>query len=284
MRAVFHYIDYRKYLSDYLEAQKKKSRRFTLRYFADKTGINSTSFFSRIIAGKRNLTTRTMEKISRAMELSEKEDMYFRHLVIFNQAESSREKQEHYLMLRSLSGSVKETVLKTKQYDYFDKWYTVIIRELICLHDFKDDFAEMARAVTPAIRPLEAKKAVERLLELGLIIRDENGRYVQKDKVITADESITSMAVRSFTDSMLVKAREALHEMEKDLRYISTMTVGVSPSCYDLLKGEIKVFEDRIKAIVESDESSSRVYQFNIQLFPTSTDVNSMNGRPSKAE
>ena len=45
-----------------------------------------------------------------------KEETYFRHLVLFNQAVTNSDKQEHYLMLRSLRGSIKETVLHTKQY------------------------------------------------------------------------------------------------------------------------------------------------------------------------
>jgi uncharacterized protein (TIGR02147 family) len=276
MKPVYQFIDYRKFLDYYYQEKKKHTRHFSYRFFAAKAGINSPSFLKRVIDGKRNLTSKAIEKFAKALKLNYKESVYFRNLVLFNQAKTAREKQEYYAVLRSMSGGIKETVLRHGQYDYFDKWYTPIIRELICLWDFKDDYALISRSVHPSITPSEAKKAVRLLHDLGLVTRGEDGRYHQTKKSVTVDDSIVIMAVRSYAETMLEHAKQALHGTEKTDRHISTITLGISRPVYDTIVAEIDAFKDRIKAIVSSDEDSSQVYQFNLQLFPSSVNVNTM--------
>lgn len=273
MKPLFEFIDYRKFLEEYYNEQKSHSRHFSYRFFAQKTGINSPSFLKHVIDGKRNLTSVTIEKFCNALKLNKKETIYFRHLVFFNQARTSDEKQEHYAVLRALSGGVQESVLKSGQFDYFDKWFVVVIRELVCLYNFHDDYKKLAKAVTPQISPAEAKKAVELLLQLGMLKKEADGSYQQSNKAITVDDSITSMAVRRFTENMLEHAKNALHTIDKKQRHISGITLGISQQTYDVIAAEIDAFKDRVKSIVNRDEHSSRVYQLNISLFPASVDM-----------
>lgn len=276
MKSLFEYIDYRKFLRDYYNEKKKNTRHFSYRYFAQKTGINSPSFLKHVIDAERNLTTPAIDKFCKALNLNKKETVYFRHLVLFNQAKTSIEKQEHYKVLRSMSRNVKESILKVNQFDYFKKWYTVIIRELLCIYNFKDDFKLLAKSVIPPITFAEAKNAVKLLLDLDLVKKHTNGTYSQTNKAIVVEDSITSLAVRSFTENMLDKAKLSLHQINKSERHISGMTLGISKSNYDLLTSEIEAFKDRIKAIVNQDNDCSRVYQCNISLFPASIDINKL--------
>lgn len=278
MKAVFEFIDYRKFLLYYYEERKRNSRNFSYRFFADKVGINSPSFLKHVIDGKRNLTRAAVEKFSGALELSPKEILYFRHLVLFNQAKTALEKQEHYSSLRSLAGGVKESVLKADQYDYFANWYVPVIRELICLHNFEDDYKVIAAAVEPPILPSEAKKAVLQLLRLKLVERLPGGCYRQINTALTADSLVTSLAVRSFMKTMLDHSKNALDQIPKDKRHISGMTIGISQAAYAVLAEEIEAFKDRVKAIVNKDDDSSRVYQMDIALFPVSIETRNMNG------
>jgi len=272
-KPIFEYIDYRLFLRDYYNGQKQATRHFSFRYFAQKAGINSPSFLKHVIDGTRNLTPAVVEKFCTALKFSPKEQTFFRHLVSFNQSQIASEKQEHYAVLRSMAGNVREKILKGREFDYFDKWYSVVIRELVCLHDFKDDWQALSRAVTPSITAIEARKAVELLLELGLIAKNESGWYIQRETALAADDAITSMAVRKFTHGMINRAGEALMNIDKSERHISGLTVGVSRAAYDAIATEIGAFKDRIKAIVNSDRESSRVYQLNVALFPVSREM-----------
>lgn len=275
MRSIYEFIDYRKFLDSFYKEQKKKSRNFSYRYFCRIAGINSPSFLKHVIDGKRNLTRPVIEKFCIALKLTQKESVYFRNLVLFNQAKTSSEKQEHYAVLRSMAGGVKESVLNADQFDYFANWYTPVIRELVCLYDFKEDFQDLAAMVKPPILPSEAKAAVKLLVRLKLVRRQTDGTYTQTDSAIVADNTVTSMAVRSFTKSMIEHSKAALDSVDKNERHISGITMGISPETFAVLCAEIEAFKDRVKLIVNQDKDSSRIYQMNLSLFPVSEDVRS---------
>jgi uncharacterized protein (TIGR02147 family) len=273
MKEIVQFIDYRKFLEHYYEEQKRVKRNFSYRYFALKAGIASASFLKAVIEGKRNLSPKSIEQFCKAINFNAKDARYFTHLVLFNQAKTAMEKQEYYAVLRTLSGAVKEDTLKNNQYDYYDKWYTSILRELLCLHDFQNDYDLIAKTVVPPITNFEAKKAVELLLKLSLIAVNADGSYKQTRTAIKADGAMTSVAVRNFMDTMLEHAKKALHGMDKSERHISSITLGISPAAYAILVEEIQAFKDRVKAIVNKDEDSSRVYHLNLGLFPGSKTV-----------
>jgi len=273
MKPIFEYIDYRKFLADFYQIKKETSHYFSYRYFAMKIGVNSPSFLKHVIDGKRNLTRQMAERFCNVLDLSPKEKLYFRNLVLFNQAKTSSEKQEHYAVLRSMAGLVKESVLNTDQFDYFAKWYTPVIRELICLFDFQDNYELIAGLLEPKIDPSEAKAAVELLLRLKLVEKGESGGYKQTSSAITVDSSVKSVAVRSFTRAMLDLSKAALDIFDKKIRHISGITMGISPETYDVLAAEIEAFKDRVKVIVNQDKSSNRIYQMNISLFPLSHEL-----------
>lgn len=273
LKSVFEFIDYRKFLEHHYQERKKKNRKFSYRYFAMKAGITSPSFLKMVIDGKRNLTSAMIEKFCRALELDAKECKYFTYLVHFNQAKTAREKQDFYSALRSMGDMVKEEVLRINQYDYFDKWYTPIIRELICLIDFRDDFDFLGRSVEPPVSPAEAKAAVQLLLKLGLVAQKENGRYAQTKLALAVDDTVVSLSLRTYQEYALEHAKRSMYDIDKRVRHLSTLVLGVSPSAYGAMVEEIQAFKDRIKAIVHRDEASSRVYQFTLALFPVSKET-----------
>ncbi len=271
-RAVTEYIDFRVYLGDYYAYQKKHSSIFSHRYFAQAAGISSSSFLRRVIDGDRNLTRAMIEKFSMALKHTEKEATYFKNLVLFNQSKSATEKSEHYAVLRSLKGIVTETVLEANHYDYFNNWYTPVIRELITLCAAGTKPSTLATLVIPPITTGEAKGALKTLLELGLIVQNDTGGYTQTEKSIIADGAIQSMAVKNYTDSMLQHGRAAL-KLDRDIRHISTMTLGVSQQQYSALCEELNAFKDRVKQIVTDHDDASMVYELNFELFPVSKQV-----------
>ena len=273
MKAIFEYIDYRKYLADYYQSKKENAHYFSYRYFAQKIRVNSPSFLKHVIDGQRNLTRQMAERFCKALGLSSKEKIYFCNLVLFNQAKTSAEKQEHYSVLRSMAGLVKESVLTSDQFEYFSTWYTPVLRELICLHDFKNDYQAIASMLSPPIEPSQSKAAIDLLLRLKLVEIQNDGSYRQTSAAVVVDSSVKSVAVRSFTRAMIDLSKTALDTFDRKIRHISGITMGISPETYDILAAEIEAFKDRIKIIVNQDTTSNRIYQFTVSLFPLSEPV-----------
>ena len=277
MKEIFKYIDFRVFLADFYTEKKATTRYFSYRYFADKAGIKSPVFLKQVIDGERNLTRSMIEKFIRALNLNKKESVFFKNLVLFNQAKNAFEKQEHYSVMLTMTDYVQEYQLQSDQYSYFDKWYTCVVRELVCIHDFKDDYGAIARSITPRIKASEVKKALQLLLRLKLLEKQQDGSYRQTNAAITSSEEVIALARRSFNSAMLTLARDANDALRPDIRNVSGITMGISRPCYEVLLAEMAAFKERVKAIVNQDENSSRVYQLNLQLFPLSDDVTVLN-------
>jgi len=273
MKPIYSYIDYRAFLRHYYEEQKKNTRFFSYRYFAQRAGINSPNFLKQIIESRRNLTDLTINKFIAALKLSEKEAHFFRRLVLFNQAKSGQEKQEHYTVMLSMMHTIKEQRLTADQHEYYNKWYVPVVRELLCLHDFQDNYKKVAAAVSPPISARDARFAVKLLLKLGLIEKQLDGTYRQTTAAIISNSAVARMAVKNFNREMLNKAGTALDNTPVEERQIYGVTIGISKACYDVLVAEMAAFRDRVVAITNSDTNSNRVYQMHLQLFPLSKEL-----------
>lgn len=273
MEKIYKYLDYRQFLADYYNEKKSTTRYFSHRHFAGKAGVKSPVFFKQVIENKRNLTDAMIAKFSIALELNKKETVFFRNLVHFNQAKTPDEKQGYYCYLLTMMDCVDEQKLTADQYLYYSKWYNSVIRELICLFDFKDDYSRIADMVKPSIRPSEVKESISLLLRLNLVKKEKNGIYLQTNKAITGGSDIVSIARRSFNSAMIALAKDANETVPVDKRNISCITMGVSRACYDVLLVELDAFKKRVISIVNKDENSTQVYQMNFQLFPLSGEV-----------
>ena len=270
MNPIFSYIDYRSFLKDYYEEQKKNSRSFSYRYFAKKAGINSPNFLKLIIESKRNLTVLTIGKFITALKFNEKEAKFFRHLVFFNQAKSAQEKQLHYTVMLSMMHTVKEQRLTALQHEYYNHWFVPVVREIVSMHDLKGDYKKLAATVLPPISIREARFAIKLLKKLDMIEQLPDGKFRQTASAIISDSSVGRMAVRSFNREMLRKAEIALDKTPIEERQIYGVTIGISKACYDVLAAEMAAFRDRVVAITNADTNSNRVYQMHLQLFPLS--------------
>lgn len=270
LKPVFEYIDYRIYLKDFYNFNKKRMKYFSYRFFSKNAGINSPNFLKQVIEGKRNLTRPVVEKFLKAMNLNDKESVYFKNLVFFNQAKTAMEKQGHYIVLKSLAKTVNEKVVGADVYDYFDSWYVCVVRELICQHDFQDDYAGIAGTVFPKITPKQAEEAVKLLLNINLVKKGRDGKYFQVDNAISTGAEVTSLAVRNFNRTMIGLAGAALDKVPVNRRYASGITMGIPREGYDVFVAEIYAFKDRLVRIANSFSEADVVYQMNVQLFPLS--------------
>jgi uncharacterized protein (TIGR02147 family) len=268
MKSVFAYIDYRRFLKDFYDDAKKTRKYFSYRFFALRAGVNAPILLKMVIDGKRNLSRKTIDKFIKGVGLKEKEAVFFRNLVHFNQAKSSLEKQEYYRVLKSMSDQVPQHLMEDDHFDYYDKWYLSALREGICQHDYSDNWDLVAKSVHPEISPDDAQKAVAWLLAHDLLKKQKNGRYEQTHKAITTRSEVKSMVVRNFNRVMIRLAERSLDEVPVQERYASGITVGLTKEAYDMIMAEMEGFRDRVIKIVDSLDASDSVYQLNMQMFP----------------
>jgi uncharacterized protein (TIGR02147 family) len=269
MQRIEFYDDFRVFLRDYYEERKKRFPHFSHRYFCGKAGLKSPSHFSEIVDGQRKLTSKVLDAFIKGLELSENDARYFTILVNFNQSKNSAEKQQLLLQMRGMKRKVKQALVSTDYYEYYSKWYNIVIRELACLLPWNDDYELLAKSVVPAIRKNEARESVSFLLNAGFL-KKEAERYIQADPAITSGPEVCSLAIRSYNRFMAERACGAIEEFPTSERDIQTLTVGISRASYRLIKEEMQEFLSRVVRIVDDDKQADRVFNVNVHLFPVS--------------
>lgn len=269
MQRIEFYDDFRNYLRDYYAEQKRRFPSFSYRFFCRKAGLSSPSHFIEIIDGKRKLTSKMMDSFIKGLALNENDARYFTTLVNFNQSKNSTEKQQLLLQMRGMKRKVKQALISTDYFEYYSKWYNIIIRELACIIDWNDDFEFLSKSIVPSIKKSEAREAIEFLLNTGFLKQD-NGRYIQSEPAITSGSEVCSMGIRSFNRFMAERAQKAIEEFPTTERDIQSLTVGISKDGFRLIKQEMQEFISRVVRIVDEDKNADQVYNVNVHLFPMS--------------
>lgn len=266
---IFSTIDYRAFLRAYYELQKQQNPHFSFRFFARLAGLASSGYLKMVMEGERNLSPAFIGKFSKALKLNKKEATYFEALVLFNQATSDAERDLYFERLSALKPKSKLTGLQKDQLGYFTKKHYVVIREMIALPDFQEDPAWIGKRLSPPIKPKEVEEALQALLRLGLIQRDENGKWVQADAALSTDAEVDSIEVFNFHRSMLNDAKEAMLHIPPAERDITALTIPIPRASLPEVKKKIQEFrESLVQYINAGDSHYDEVFQLNIQLFP----------------
>jgi uncharacterized protein (TIGR02147 family) len=267
---IFGYTDYRAYLADYYEAAKAHTRTFSYRNFARRCGFSSPNFLKLVIDGERNLGPNSIERFAKALQLDEEEAAFFGRLVSFNQATTVDERHAAYDEMASMRRFRLARRIDGELFDYLSHWYMPAIREMAARADFRDDPAWIAPQLIPAISPAQAADALNLLLRLGLLVREEDGRLRRGEPSLTTGHEVRSLAVAAYHRQMLLRAADSIDLVPSNQRDISALTVCVRPETVARLKEEIHAFRERLLELCDREEDADVVYQLNIQLFPLS--------------
>lgn len=272
MPNIFNYNDYRKFLANYYEEKKAEKHSFSYQNFSRKAGFSSKSFIFNVMKGRKNISKSSVVNIAEAMSLSKTEAAYFEILVSFNQAANFKERNFYYEQLNNIRPQNTEASnakkLRQDQFEFYSKWYNVVIRSLIDLFPFKDDYKRLARMVYPSITPQQAKKSVQLLERLKLIKQKKNGYYKVNDKVLATGKEVKSLAVQHYHIENMKRAENAIKTLPSDKRNISGLTLGISKDTYRQICEIILESQGKIMNIAEKDNEADGVYQLNFHLFP----------------
>lgn len=275
--SLMEYLDYREYLRDYIAAARKSGNALTNRSFAAAVGVVSSSWLTTVINGKKGITKKTIEAISKFLEHDPWEQAYFQMLVNFNQAKTVQNRNSHFMALKEhliKKGYYAVKVLEIQQYEYYSKWYYSAVRSILGMVTIGDEYERIATMVSPSITAVQAKKSVKLLIKLGLIKKTPSGTYELTSNAITTGNDVRSLAVANFQRETMSMASRAIDLYERTERDISTMSIGISEHSYREIVDMIADFRKAIADIANADHDANRVYQVNFQVFPLSKILN----------
>lgn len=265
--SVFDYADYHKYLSDWVEDQKSRNKKFSFQYFADNAGFKSRSFLHAVTIGKRDISLPAAVKLSKFIGHDKREADFFEILVAFNNAKTLEDKNHFLEKLALVSKPNPKVFLSAQQYDLFNKWFIIPIWELVTFVEFGEDYRVLGQKLIPPISAADARYAVELLLNLGLIEK-QGELYVQKESNLHTADEIYSQAIKNYQISMLQMAIEALDRIKKEHRNISTLTLGLNQEGVEAIRERIHEFRGELSDLAAKFATNDCVYQLNLQFFP----------------
>src|SRR5262245_17750606 len=181
---VFEYRAYRAYLRDVYKARKSSEYGFSYRAFAKRAGLSAPNYLKLVAEGERNLTAEMAGRFAAALGLEGDSAGYFCDLVAFNQASSASERERCYQRLQSYRRYRNTFRLDAAHAAYHAEWYIPAIRELAACQGFRADAKWIARQLRPSISARQAQQALAVLEQLGLLIRDAQGRLVQHQALL----------------------------------------------------------------------------------------------------
>ncbi|MCA9562434.1 MAG: TIGR02147 family protein [Myxococcales bacterium] len=278
---IFEYLDYRRFLADYYAAAKENKRAFSYRYFSRKAGYSSPNFLKLVMDGQRNISQDSIERFADALKLNKSETRFFASLVAFNQADNEEEKNEAFEHVAASRRFRTARKLDRDFFLYLSRWYYPAIREMVARADFVEEPDWIAGQLIPPIQPKQASECIEILLDLGLLVRDDNGKLRRGDASITTGHEVRSLAIGNYHRQMLQRAAESIELVPSERRDISGLTVSVSLDTVSELKARIQEFRELLLDRCDRDEEPDSVYQINFQLFPL-TEANAVGSGDSE--
>lgn len=266
--SVFEYSDYRRFLADWFEARRRTESGFSLRAFALKAGLplSNSSFFSKVIAGKRNLTLDLQFRIAKALKLNPAEIKHFGLMVQMDQSKDPEGKRHLQAELAGHAKS-KARILGGEAQEYYAKWQNASVRAFFGLDQKEKNPASIGRKVFPPLPAGKVEEAIRLLLSLGLISKTANG-YALRDRNIAVDHETKDSVGRLRIQDMLALAAEVFPEVPAADRDYSAMTISVSKQGYQSIKDRIRAFRDEVKSLAQADKAEDRIYTLAVQLFP----------------
>ena len=117
------------------------------------------------------------------------------------------------------------------------------------------------------INPLEAKLAIERLLNLGLLDQKDGKVFKTNERITTKDKHLTTPSLRRYQKQLLEKAIESLENDPIEVRSMCSMTMSVDPKNIPLAKKLIDECAKQISALLRNGKQEE-VYQLQISLYP----------------
>ena len=236
-----------------------------------------------VLHGQRSITAELAEKIADCVRLCKKEKQYFLLMVAYANAKKIQVKHDILQQMLTMVRACSVRSILPEQYQFYDKWYYTVLREMVELIEVKEDFSFLGDLLQPAIKPKEVRQALGVLQKLGLVHKNRDGRFVRTDTIVSCGENVKSLAMSSFQHEMIDLAKRALKEIPRSERDISTVTLSIDSDAWERMKRQLAAFRSELLELASTVTKPDRVVQVYLQSFPL-TQISGKNAVQTREE
>ena len=266
--SVRKFNDYRSFLVAHVQDAKRTNPSWTYGMWVRKLGLKDVSSVAKIIQGKREPGPQVTEKFIRYFEFSPKDAEYFRDLIRLHKFKN--DPRLSVLLLEKMGKDHPDSarrIIDDKTFSVVAHWYCTAIREMVRMDEFFEDPEWISKKLLFKVTPTEATRAIELLLKVGLLERDQKGLLKISVGRFHTQNDFMSEAIKRYHESMLDHAKLALRKIAPQKREITASTVTMSYAKIPEAKEMIREFKDRFCRLFEEDKGNG-TFQIQIQYFP----------------
>jgi uncharacterized protein (TIGR02147 family) len=261
------YLNYRSWLKLELENRKESNSQYSLRAFARDLGIASSTL-SEVIARKKALSIEKGKQVAAKLCKDEDSENYFSNLVAAEESKCPSVKSNAQMAIQKmLSGHKKYESIRQDIFKSISDWQHFAILEMVHLPQFGHSIEDIVNRI--GITEEKAKDAVDRLVRLGLLLIDENGRWLSSDNKIFGSEN-TVEALQEYHRQVIGKARDSISNTHPKDRELNTLMLAVRKEDIPRLKKRINHFVDAfdLEASELAKGEQDSLYALSVQFFP----------------
>ncbi len=267
MKNLYNYKDYRLFLNDYIDDQKKHIPSFSIAQLAKKLNLSHTSSLNKVLRGQRNPGDELTKSLCAYFNFSPEEEGYFIDLVSLEKESNPIQKAKLLNRINKLVNRNIPNILPDNHFSLISNWYSYALIEMCRLKDFTFDFNWISSRLKNKVSSLQIEETINRLVYINLInINDDKIELNQNRHQTTTD--IPNEYIKEYHEESIKKGIDAIREETIERRYISSSTIAVKKDSIHEAKKLIDQFQDNLSLLVESNDSADDIYMLNIQYFP----------------
>lgn len=262
---LFQFVDYRTFLSEYVEWKLKANPSFSRRAFSQKY-FGSTGILYSVIGGDRDMGPKLRLRCAAALALSAKENEYFELLVQHNQAKTDMERNFLFNLLSRFRNS-KPWVVRENQHRYYTKWYYAVVFNYLGLDHKKGRPSEIAADINPPLSVDQVEEAIQLLLDLEMIRKSESGYALTRNHLVSGE---------AFRGEVALDYNRQVHGLSdglvrngfKGFKAFNTQVMTLSDGSLKAVRERYASFQEEVQDIVAKDKATDKVCTMIFQIIP----------------
>lgn len=217
------------------------------------------------MSGKRNATVKTAEQLGDALGLRGRSRREFIALAQLESAKTEEQKWNLQSELFRLREKQAEESLEIRQFRMIARWHYSALWVLCGLKNIDQSVENLSQKLGKKVGPEEIQRALDDLVELGLL-EVKGDRYQPSKSAVSTGSDTSQAAVYEYHRTMLEKAREALGKSSQQ-REFEGLTVAIPKSKKAVVKQKIRDFLTDLNLYLSEFDEAEDVYQIGLQMF-----------------
>lgn len=271
------YLDYRRFVRDWMSARRVGQRAVSFGWVARRAGC-TPGHVKNVLDGRRRLQGDLLDGFARAMRLDDGDHAYFRALVEFNEAQAPTEVAAALTQLTDMQAQRGVATPESTGLRYLSRWHYAAIRELAFCRGFRDDPEWISQALRGRVSTEEARQALQTLVEIGLLVRRDDGPLRPASDGPIIRPSLYERPVLASRQRMEVmrQAQQALQDPASGAHDCRSVLIAIPASQVPALRDITRRFVRTIATLMDSSSAglaasrdpNGRLVQTSINLLP----------------